>query len=87
MWFSNVCLVLNFTASALLNWHTPMEVLTGSTSDISPLLSYEWWEPVYYKLDDAGCPSESREKQGCFVGISKHVGHTMTYMILTDDTQ
>jgi hypothetical protein len=42
-----VCFVLNFTASASLNWRTPMEVLTGSTPDISPLLSFEWWEPVY----------------------------------------
>jgi hypothetical protein len=57
-----VCFVLNFTASASLNWSTPMEVLTGSTPDISPLHSFEWWEPVYYKLDDAGFPSESREK-------------------------
>jgi hypothetical protein len=83
-----VCFVLNFTVSALLNWRTPMEVLTGSIPDICPLLSFEWWEPtVYSKLDNAGFPSKSREKQGCFVGISKHVGHAMTYMILTDDTQ
>jgi hypothetical protein len=34
-----VCFVLNFTASASLNWRTPMEILTGSTPDISPLLS------------------------------------------------
>jgi hypothetical protein len=51
------------------------------------LLSFEWWEPVYYKLDDPGFPSELREKRGRFVGISEHVGHAMTYMILTDDTQ
>jgi hypothetical protein len=43
-----------------------MEILTGSTPDISSLLSFQWWEPV---------------------GISEHVGHAMTYMILTDDTQ
>jgi hypothetical protein len=35
-----VCFVLNFTASALLNWRTPMEILAGSTRDISPLLSF-----------------------------------------------
>jgi hypothetical protein len=32
--------VLNFTASASLNWRTPMEILTGPTPDISPLLSF-----------------------------------------------
>jgi hypothetical protein len=64
-----------------------MEILTGSTPDISPLLSFQWWEPVYFKLDDASFPSYSRERHGRFVGISEHVGHAMTYMILTDDTQ
>jgi hypothetical protein len=81
-----VCFVLNFTASAALNWRTPVEVLTGSTPDISPLLSFGWWDPVYYKLDDPDFPSDSRERRGHFVGISEHVGHAMTYMILTDDT-
>jgi hypothetical protein len=73
-----VCFVLNFTASASLNWRTPMEILTGSTPDISPLLSFRWWEPVYFKLDDASFPSDSRERRGRFVGISEHVGHAMT---------
>jgi hypothetical protein len=82
-----VCFVLNFTASASLNWITPTEILTGSTPDISPLLSLQWWEPVYIKLDDASFPSNSRERHGHFVGIREHMGHAMTYMILTDDTQ
>jgi hypothetical protein len=82
-----VCFVLNFTASAALNWRTPTEVLTGSTPDISPLLRFAWWDPVYYMMDDSSFPSDSRERRGRFVGISEHVGHAMTYMILTDDTQ
>jgi hypothetical protein len=82
-----VCFVLKFAASASLNWRTPMEILTGSTPDISPLLSFQWWEPVYFKLDGASFPSDLRERCGCFVGISEHVGHAMTYMILTNDTQ
>jgi hypothetical protein len=82
-----VCFILNFTASASLNWRTSMEILTGSTPDISPLLSFHWWEPVYFKLDDATFPSNLKERRGRFVGISEHVGYAMTYMILTDDTQ
>jgi hypothetical protein len=43
---------------------------------------------VYFKkLDDASFPSDLREWRGRFVGISEHVGHAMTYMILTNDTQ
>jgi hypothetical protein len=59
---------------------------TGSTNDISPLLCFHFWEPVYYKLDDSDFPSDSHEKCGHFVGISKSVGHAMTFKILTDDT-
>ena len=32
-------------------------------------------------------PSESTEARGRWVGVAEHVGHTMTYKILTDDTQ
>jgi hypothetical protein len=76
--YKYVCFVLNFTASASLNWCTPMEILTGYTPDISPLLSFLCWEPVYFKLADASFPSNSREQRGRFVGISEHVGHAMT---------
>jgi hypothetical protein len=42
-----VCFVLNHTASTTLNNQTPTTVLTGSTSDCSPLLRFHWWEEVY----------------------------------------
>jgi hypothetical protein len=42
---------------------------------------------VYFKLDDASFPSNLREWRWSFVGISEHVGHAMTNMILTNDTQ
>jgi hypothetical protein len=58
----------------------------GSTNDISPLLCFHFWEPVYYKLDNSDFLSDSREKCGHFVGISESVRHAMTFKILTDDT-
>ena len=64
-----------------------MAVLLGSTPDISPLMQFHWWEPVYYKLHDSDFPSKSPEKCGHFVGFAEHVGHAMIYKILTDDTQ
>ena len=81
------CFFLNHTASAVLSWRTPLEQLTSTTPDISPLLRFYWWQPVYYKLDDSDFPSDTREKRGRFVGIAEHVGHSMTYKILTDDTK
>ena len=82
-----VACILNHTAVASLHWRTPMEVMTGSTPDISSILLYEFWEPVYYKIDDNDFPSESTEKLGRFVGIADHVGHALTFKVLTDDTQ
>ena len=83
---SYVCFVLNHTAVGSLHWRTPIEKLTGSTPDISSLLCFQFYEPVYYKLDDNDFPSQSTEKLGRFVGISEHVGHALTFKVLTDDT-
>ena len=82
-----VCLILNHTATESLGWHTPTEVLTGSMPDISSLILFQFWEPVYYKLDDSAFPSESTEKLGCFVGIAENVGHALMFKVLTDDTK
>ena len=60
----------------------PLQCAKGSTQDISPLLRFYWWEPVYFKVDDTTFPSTSREERGHFVGISHNVGHAMTYKIL-----
>ena len=79
--------LLNHTANETLNWRTPLERLTGTTPDISPLLRIHWWQPVYYKIDDSDFPSDTREKRGRFVGIVEHVGDAMTFKILTDDTR
>jgi hypothetical protein len=80
-----VCFLLNNTWCEVVD-DIPICMSTGSTNDISPLLCFHFWEPVYYKLDDSDFPSDSREKRGHFVGISESVGHAMTFKILTDDT-
>ena len=80
-----VCFLLNHTYNGSIRT-VPITVATGSTPDISPLLQFTWWEPVYYKVDDSDFPSETREKRGRFVGIAEHVGHRMTFRVLTDDT-
>ena len=37
-----VVYLLNHTASRVLSWRTPIERLTGTTPDISPLLRFHW---------------------------------------------
>jgi hypothetical protein len=78
-----VAVLLNLT----YNWTLrgiPLQCAEGSTQDISPLLRFYWWEPVYFKVDESVFPSTSREERGHFVGISTNVGHAMTYKILCD---
>ena len=82
-----VCFLLNWLACQSLGWCTPLEALNGTTPDISPLLHFSFWDPVYYKLDDSNFPSESTEGHGQWVGVAEYVGHAMTYKILTDDTK
>ena len=56
----------------------PHTLLLGITVDISSLLRFHFWQPVYYHVDDNDFPSESREARGHIVGISEHCGHAMT---------
>jgi hypothetical protein len=78
-----VAVLLNLTFNATLGG-IPLQCAEGSTQDISPLLRFYWWEPVYFKVDDVSFPSTSREERGHFVGMSRNVGHAMTYKILCD---
>jgi hypothetical protein len=80
-----VCFVLNNTYSTSIK-ATPLRKATGSDNDISPLLYFSFYEPVYYHVDDTSFPSESKELRGRWVGVSEHVGHFMTFKILTNDT-
>ena len=80
-------MILNLTANASIGYNIPMQVLTGVAPDISPFLQFEWYEPIYYKTEESHFPSMSNERSGRFVGVSELVGHALTFMILTDDTQ
>ena len=82
-----VCFILNHTGVGSLHWRTSIEKLTGSTPDISSLLCFHFWEPVYYRDNDNDFLLESTEKLGHFVDISEHVSHTHTLKLLTDDTK
>ena len=71
---------------AMVHTAVPIRMATGTTHDISPLLSFEFYEPIYYHMDDMPFPSVSKEYCGHCIGISKNVGNFMTYKVLTDDT-
>ena len=81
-----VCFLLNHTYNSSIK-NVPLTLLLGSTVDISVLLRFYFWQPVYYKQVEASFPSDSKEGLGHMVGISEHVGHALTYKVLTSDTQ
>ena len=61
-----VCFLLNCLATQALNWENPIQHTVGQCPDISSLLQYHWFEPVYH-LDDHNhhsYPSKCPKKQG-----------------------
>jgi hypothetical protein len=84
---------MNMTAEKSIGWRTPLEVLTGETTDISIALCFLFWDVVYVKryknkhYQGQVGSEESSEIWGPFIGLSKNVGHALTFKILTDDTQ
>jgi hypothetical protein len=80
-----VCFVLNNAFSEIIQ-STPLHQAYGTDNDISPMLYFSFYKPVYYLVDETAFPSESKELRGRSVGVSENVGHFMTYKILMDDT-
>ena len=74
------------SAHPLLNWLTPAHVVGGDTPDISHILMFYFYQPVWY-LDPTTSFPESKEKKGRFVGFAPNVGDILTFKILTDDTR
>ena len=77
--------VTNHLATERLGWRTPFEWITGRTGDLTALLAFIFFEPVYYRTFDN--PQDEEEKLGRFVGIAESVGHALTFKILTEDLQ
>ena len=58
-----VCYILNHIACGALNGSIPLLVLYGITPDISIMLLYTFYQPVFYATHDEHIPSESEESQ------------------------
>jgi hypothetical protein len=75
-----VAIVKNHTSRPTLGNRTPMEKRTGQTPDVSKLLQYRWWEPVYF-LDEEGV-----ETLGRWAGIAENVSDELTFIVVSDAT-
>jgi hypothetical protein len=58
------CLLMNQLASAALGWKSPKKVLTGQPPDISKILHFSFYDPVYYYSYSNTFLSEANEEQG-----------------------
>ena len=82
-----MCYVLNHIACCALDGKIPLLALTGITPDISIILLFTFYQPVFYATYDQHFPSESEERAGYWVGFGEHCGDAMTHKILDHDTQ
>ena len=85
-----ICVVLNHLASPTLQGICPIQDLQGTTPDVSFMLHFSFYDPVYYRIDssepDLNFPSSSNEKKGYLVGFAANQGDSLTWRILTEDT-
>ena len=85
-----ICVVLNHLASPTLQGICHVQALEGTTPDVSFMLHFSFYEPVYYRIDssepDLNFPSSSNEKKGYWVGFADNQGDRLTWRILTEDT-
>ena len=82
-----ICVVLNHLASPTLQGICPVQALQGTTPDVSFMLHFSFYEPVYYRIDssepDLYFPSSSNEKKDHWVGFTDNQGDCLTWRILT----
>ena len=69
----------------------PFFAFTGIPPDISIILLFTFYQPVFYATYDQNFPSESEERDGYWVGywvgFGKHCGDAMTHKLLDHETQ
>ena len=77
-----VCYILNHISTASLGGQVPLQVLYGVTPDITVILLYTFYQPVFYATHDQHFPSDSEERAGFWVGFAEHYGDSLTHMVL-----
>ena len=77
-----VCYIINHISTASLAGQVPLEVLYGVTPDISIILLYTFYQPVFYATHYVHFSSDSEERAGFWVGFAEHCGDSLTHMVL-----
>ena len=78
--------VHNLCADETLGHQIPWEVWHRGLQDISTFLEYQFYEKVSYLDSDWLFPSSKEKASWCWVGVTLNIGETMTFKVLTKDT-
>ena len=79
---SYACCILNHLSCKSLKGQILLTKLYGATLDISILMMYTFYQPVYYASHNQSFPSTSEEKHAFRVGFGEHVGDATTPKLL-----
>ena len=79
---SYVYYLLNLTSCESLKGQIPLTKLYGVTPDISILMTYTFYQSVYYASHNQSFPSTSEEKHAFWVGFGEHVGDAINHKLL-----
>ena len=79
--------ILNHLSCEALGGNVPLGMLYGVSPDISILLLYTFYQPVFYATHNQSYPSSSEERATRWVGFGEHVGDALTHKLLDDDTK
>ena len=78
--------ILNHLSCEALDGNVPLGMLYGVSPDISIILLYTFYLPVFYPTHNQSYPSVSEERAAHWVGFGEHVGDALTNKLLDDDT-
>ena len=85
-----ICLCLNNCVDPSLGDGTksPIMMACFAHNDISMLLNFYFWQPVYYLLDptEQSFGVQSKEKRARWAGVDEQIGAKMCYKLVDDKT-
>ena len=79
--------ILNHLSCEALGGNVPLGMLYGVSPDISIILLYTFYQPVFYATHNQSYSSSSEERAARWVGFGEHVGDALTHKLLDDDTK
>ena len=82
-----VCYLLNHIACAAQDDKIPLFALTSITPDISIILLFTFYQPVFYATHDQHFHSECEQRAAYRVGFGEHCGDAMTHKLLDHEAQ